>query len=139
MPAPIILYDGVCGLCNRFVQFILRQDRKAVFRFASLQSSLAGEILSRHGLDGKDLNTVYLILDPGTAGEQILFRSGAVLEILQQLGGVWRPISFALQLFPPSLRNIAYGGIARRRYQIFGRADSCILPSARHRDRFLDL
>jgi predicted DCC family thiol-disulfide oxidoreductase YuxK len=139
MPAPIILYDGVCGLCNRFVQFMLRHDRKAVFRCASLQSSLAGEILSRHGLDAKDLNTVYLILNPSCADEQVLSRSAAVLEILRQLGGVWRPTSLLLSLFPSFLRDFVYNFIAQRRYQIFGRAESCILPNPKDRDRFLDL
>jgi predicted DCC family thiol-disulfide oxidoreductase YuxK len=83
---PILLYDGVCGLCNRLVQFILRRDPGGVFRFASLQSSLAGRILSRHGADAGDLDTVYLVVNAEQTGEQVLSRSDAVIFVLRHLG-----------------------------------------------------
>src|SRR5712664_1559268 len=87
MPPPIILYDGVCGLCNRVNQFVLRHDPEGMFRFASLQSVLAGRILARHGADPRDLDTVYVVVDYELPEEQLLPRSDAVIFILKQLGG----------------------------------------------------
>jgi predicted DCC family thiol-disulfide oxidoreductase YuxK len=83
---PILLYDGVCGLCNRLVQFILRRDPGGLFRFASLQSSLAGRILARHGADAGDLDTVYLVVNAEQADEELLARSDAVIFVLRHLG-----------------------------------------------------
>jgi len=139
MPHPILLYDGVCGLCNRLVQFILRRDPEGVFRFASLQSALAAGILARHGADARDLDTVYVVLNAGQADEQLLPRSDAVIFILQQLGGIWRPAAFVIRLVPRPLRDWGYRLVARNRYRIFGRYDACPLPSADTRSRFLDL
>ena len=85
MPHPILLYDGVCGLCNRLVQFILRFDPEGVFRFASLQSALAGDILARHGADARDLNTVYVVVNYELPDERLLARSDAVVFVLKQL------------------------------------------------------
>jgi predicted DCC family thiol-disulfide oxidoreductase YuxK len=86
MPHPILLYDGVCGLCNRLVQFILRRDPDRLFRFAALQSVLAGRILARHGVDAQDLDTVYVVVDYGLRDEELLARSDAVVFILRHLG-----------------------------------------------------
>src|SRR5208337_2137115 len=85
MPHPILLYDGVCGLCNRLVQFILRRDGAGVFRFASLQSALAAGILGRHGADARDLNTVYVVVNYELPDERLLARSDAVIFVLKQL------------------------------------------------------
>jgi predicted DCC family thiol-disulfide oxidoreductase YuxK len=139
MPHPILLYDGVCGLCNRFVQFILRRDRNAIFRFASLQSALASRILTRHGADPNDLDTVYIVINHELPDEYLLSRSAASLFVLNQLGGIWRPAAFLLKLMPKSLRNAAYNTIARHRYRIFGRSDVCPMPRDQDRDRLLDL
>ncbi len=113
MSHPILLYDGVCGLCNRFVQFILRRDRNALFRFASLQSALVARILARHGANPSDLDTVYVVLNYELPNELLLSRSDAVLFVLKQLGGPWPPAAFLLQLLPNFLRNSAYNFIAR--------------------------
>lgn len=83
---PVLLYDGVCGLCNRLVQFILRRDPAGVFRFASLQSGLAEAILMVHGADARDLDTVYVVVNYELADEKLLSRSDAVVFILQHLG-----------------------------------------------------
>ena len=83
---PILLYDGVCGLCNRMVQFVLRRDPGGVFRFASLQSSLAGRVLARHGADAGDLDTVYVVVHAEQADEELLARSDAVIFVLRHLG-----------------------------------------------------
>ncbi len=86
MPHPIFLYDGVCGLCNRFVQFMLQRDPAGVFRFASLQSELATRILAQHSVEAADLDTLYVVVNYGLPEEQILPRSDAVIFILRHLG-----------------------------------------------------
>jgi predicted DCC family thiol-disulfide oxidoreductase YuxK len=138
MSHPILLYDGGCGLCNRFVQFILRRDRDAVFRFASLQSALAAPILTRHGVNPGVLDTVYVALNHELTNEYLLSRSGAVLFVLKQLPGLWRSAAFLLQLLPKILRDAAYNVVARNRYRLFGRSEVCTLRSDQDRSRFLD-
>jgi predicted DCC family thiol-disulfide oxidoreductase YuxK len=150
MPHPILLYDGVCGFCNRFVQFILRRDHNAVFRFAPLQSAHAASILARHGANPSDLDTVYIAVnpdrnkedptkdDPTQPNEFLLSRSNAVLFVLKQLPGRWRAIALLLRLLPKFLRDAAYNVVVRHRYRIFGRVEVCALPREQDRGRFLD-
>jgi predicted DCC family thiol-disulfide oxidoreductase YuxK len=135
--APIILYDGVCGLCHRLNRFVLARDAAGRFRFAALQSPLAGEILARHGRDPRDLDTLYLVLGHGQADERLLRKSDAALWILRELGGPWRAAP-ALRVVPRRLRDLGYDLVARSRYRVFGRYDTCPLPDPRHRGRFLD-
>src|SRR5580658_7266220 len=139
MPHPILLYDGVCALCNSFVRFILRRDRNAMFRFASLQSAFAAPILTRHGASPNDLDTVYVVVHYELTDEYLLSRSEAVLFVLKQLAGPWRASASLLQLLPKSLRDAVYNAVARRRYRIFGRSEACMLPPDQDRNRFLDL
>lgn len=139
MPHPIILYDGVCGLCNRLNQFVLQRDPGDVFRFASLQSGFAGRILARHGANAAGLNTVYVVVDHEAPGEHLLARSDAIAFVLKQLGGIWYPVGVLLHFLPRSVRDWGYGIVARNRYRVFGRFDTCMLPSAATRDRFLDV
>jgi predicted DCC family thiol-disulfide oxidoreductase YuxK len=139
MPPPILLYDGICGLCNRFVQFILRRDRQAIFHFASLQSPVAARVLARHGVNPTDLDTVYVVLNHELPDESLLSRSGAALFVLNQLGGLWRLAAALLQLLPTFLRDPAYNLVARHRYRIFGRSEVCTLPCDVDHSRFLDL
>jgi predicted DCC family thiol-disulfide oxidoreductase YuxK len=141
MPYPILLYDGVCGFCNRFVQSVLRRDPDGIFRFASLQSGFAASILARHNISPADLDTVYVVVnrDSHRPPEFLLSRSDAVLFVLKQLGAPWRSVAFLLQLLPKFVRDLAYNAVARRRYRIFGKFESCVLPSAQDRSRFLDL
>jgi predicted DCC family thiol-disulfide oxidoreductase YuxK len=136
-PAPIILYDGVCGLCNRLNRFVLARDPTGRFRFAALQSPLAGEILGRHGRDPPDLDTLYHVLAPTRPDERLLTKSDAVLWILRELGGAWR-VTGALRVVPKGVRDLGYDIVARARYRLFGRYASCPLPDPRHRARFLD-
>jgi predicted DCC family thiol-disulfide oxidoreductase YuxK len=138
MPHPILLYDGVCGLCNRFVQFTLRHDRNAIFRFASLQSPIAARILARHGVNPTALDTVYVVLNHDLPNESLFSRSDASAFVLKQLGGPWRPSASLLQLLPKFLRDPAYNTLARHRYRIFGRSEVCPLPRDQDRSRFLD-
>jgi predicted DCC family thiol-disulfide oxidoreductase YuxK len=137
MPHPILLYDGVCGLCNRLVQFILRRDPNAIFRFAALQSALAARTLTRHGANPTHLDTVYVVVNHELPDEYLLSRSDAVLFVLKQLQ-VFRPLTAFVQLLPKLLRDAAYNTVARHRYQAFGRSEACILPGAQDRARFLD-
>jgi predicted DCC family thiol-disulfide oxidoreductase YuxK len=155
MPHPILLYDGVCGLCNRLVQFILRRDADAVFQFASLQSPLARQILTRHGADAGDLDTVYVVVNYDLPDENLLPRSDAVIFILRHLGAAelrsarpglrpepteskatkprglifWRFAGSVLLLIPRPLRDWGYRVVARNRYRVFGRSETCILPA----------
>jgi predicted DCC family thiol-disulfide oxidoreductase YuxK len=134
---PILFYDGVCGLCDRTVQFVLRHDRRGRVRFAALQSAYARRMLARHGRDPGRLDTMYLLLNPGAPAERLLDRSDGIMGVLQELGGFWR-LSAALRVLPRVLRDRAYDLVARNRYRWFGRYDRCALPPPDLRGRFLD-
>lgn len=142
---PIVVYDGVCGLCNRSVQFILKRDSARIFRFASLQSALAARILARHGANPTDLDTMYVALNcDATAGEanrkeSLLSRSDAALFIMHELGGAWLAAARTIELLPRSVRDWGYRAIARNRYRMFGRYEACPIPDEATRARFLDL
>jgi predicted DCC family thiol-disulfide oxidoreductase YuxK len=135
---PILLYDGICGLCNRFVQFILKRDRNDRFRFAALQSDFAIEILARHGVNAADLDTVYFVAGLGQPDESLLDRSDAAQAVLSELGGVWSIASGFLRFIPRPLRDWGYNVVARNRYQVFGKYDVCPLPDPKDRHKFLD-
>jgi len=137
-PKAVVLYDGVCGLCNRLNQFLLNRDRFDRLRFASLQSSFAEAILQRHGLDSSDLDTVYVVIDEGKPNERVLARSDAILYVVTLLGGVWR-LAFLGKLLPRVLRDAFYRIVATNRYRVFGKSESCMLPEPQHRRKFLDI
>jgi predicted DCC family thiol-disulfide oxidoreductase YuxK len=131
---PVLLYDGVCGLCDRLVQFVIKRDNQAYFRFASLQSDYAARILQRHGLDPGALDTLYVVEE---SGGRLNSRSDAVILLLRELGGFWRAVSFGLRNCPRWLRDWGYRVVARHRYRVFGKYESCFLPE-KYGDRFLD-
>jgi predicted DCC family thiol-disulfide oxidoreductase YuxK len=135
---PILFYDGVCGLCNRLVRFVLRRDPGGKFRFASLQSGFARRVLVPRGKDPGDLDTVHLLLDPGGPGERVLSKGRAAFEVLRILGGPLGALS-VLRFLPGRLLDWGYDRIARRRYRWFGRYESCPLPDPRHKDRFIEI
>lgn len=135
---PIVLYDGVCGLCNRLMQFILKRDKHDRFRFASLQSEFATDILERHGADHEDLDTVYVVIDYGKPTERLLARSDAILHVASELGGIWK-FAGAGRVLPRSIRDSLYKLVARNRYRVFGKYESCVLPEPKHRAKFLDV
>jgi len=135
---PIVLYDGVCGLCNRLVQFLLKRDKHDRFRFASLQSEFAGNLLRRHGANPQDLDTVYAVKDYGQPNESLLARSDAILYMLIHLGGIWKLASVG-RVIPKLFRDGAYKVVARNRYRVFGKHESCMLPEPQHRAKFLDI
>lgn len=136
---PIILYDGVCGLCNRLVQFLLRHDKRGRLRFASLQSDFAEKVLSRHGLDPKDLDTFHFVENYDRPDEQVFQRSDAVMKAGGELGGVWATLARAGKVLPRPLRDLLYRIIARNRYRVFGKFETCMLPDPDQRSRFLDI
>lgn len=133
-----MLYDGVCGLCNRLVQFILQRDVHDRFRFASLQSEFAATLLKRHGADSRDLDTFYVVIDQGKTGERVLMRSDAILHVAGILGGIWK-LAGAGRILPRVLRDAVYKVVARNRYRVFGKHETCMLPSPQHRQKFLDV
>ncbi len=133
----VILYDGVCALCNGLVRFLLPRDVAAVFRYAPIQSAVGHEILTRHGRSATTLDTVYVVRDHGRADEQLLTRSAAAFFALQHARGVWR-VLLGFRVLPTSLLDWGYDVIARQRYRVFGRYDACPVPPDRYRARFLD-
>ena len=135
---PIVLYDGICGLCNRLIQFLLKRDDQDRFRFAPLQSEFADSLLRRHGVSAIDLDTVYVVVDHGRATERLLARSDAMILVLRELGGIWSAARLGM-LVPRFIRNRLYDLVARNRYRIFGKHDSCMLPEKRYQHKFLDL
>ena len=135
--ADLVLYDGVCGLCNRLVQFVLRRDRRDRFRYAALQSDLAHELLRRHGRNPDDLDTVSVVRDHGAPGEQVLTKARAIIYVARRLGFPWA-LAAVLRVLPWRLLDFAYDQIAHRRYRWFGRHDACPLPTPATRAKFLD-
>jgi predicted DCC family thiol-disulfide oxidoreductase YuxK len=133
----IIFYDGVCGLCNRLVQFVLKKDCLYHFQFAALQSDLAHRLLEPYHFDLSELSTVYVIVNPGSPNEKLFAQSDAAIVILARLRGIWRIASFVLATFPRPLRDLVYRYIARHRYRIFGRHEACRLPDPKDAHRFL--
>jgi predicted DCC family thiol-disulfide oxidoreductase YuxK len=137
-PNPIVLYDGVCGLCNRLVQFILKHDSLDRFRFASLQSEFAQSLMTHHGVDPHDLDTVYVVKNHERSDETLLARSDAILYMLKELGGIWS-LAGVGRVLPRGLRDAVYKIVARNRYRVFGKHESCMLPEPKHRAKFLDV
>ncbi len=136
---PIILYDGVCGLCNRLVQFLLQHDREGRLRFASLQSEFAAKVLGRHGIDAKDLDTLHVVENYDQPDEHVLQRSDAILRAGRELGGMWGASSSVAKVVPRPLRDLVYRFVATNRYSVFGKYDACMLPDPSQRSRFLDV
>lgn len=132
----LVLYDGVCALCNRWVEFILRRDRRDRFRFAALQSDGARALLTAHGRDPDALDTVVVVVGPGTDRERLLTRSSAGLHILASLGGVYRLAALG-RLVPRPVRDWVYDRIARSRYERYGKYDACPVPAPEHRHKFV--
>src|SRR6185503_3116102 len=136
---PIILYDGVCGLCNRLVQFLLKHDNNGRLRFASLQSDFAVNVLQRHGIDPKDLDTLHVIENYEQPGERVLQRSDGILRAGRELRGFWSVSSKLGRVVPRTLPDVIYRFVARNRYRVFGKYDTSMLPEPNQRSRFLDV
>jgi predicted DCC family thiol-disulfide oxidoreductase YuxK len=138
-PHPVVLYDGVCGLCNRLVRIVLARDPAGVFRFAPLQGEFARGALARHARDREPMETMetmYVVLGPGTPEERLLSHSEAAVYVLGRIRGPLRAAR-ALRLLPRFLRDPVYALVARSRYRWFGKFESCPLPRPEWRERFL--
>lgn len=129
----IILFDGVCNLCNGFVQFVIKRDVHDVFRYASLQSEMGQQLTAERKIDTNNIDSVVLI-EPGVA---YYIKSDAALQIGRHLKG-YRTISKVLNLIPKGLRNIVYDLIAKYRYAWFGKKEHCMIPTAELKAKFLD-
>jgi predicted DCC family thiol-disulfide oxidoreductase YuxK len=133
----LILYDAVCGLCDRLVRFVLPRDRREVFHFASLQSNLGRSLVRQFGRDPDCLDTFYVVSDYRGASPHLMGRARAALFVAKALGGPWRALA-VLGVLPDGLLDPAYRLVARHRYGLFGRRESCFLPPAEYRRRFVD-
>ncbi|MEN5274379.1 thiol-disulfide oxidoreductase DCC family protein [Stenotrophomonas lactitubi] len=131
-PGGVIVFDGVCALCSRWVRFLLRFDRQERFRFAAMQGAQGSALLRAHGLDAHD-PTSFLLLD----GQGAWTDTDAILRVLDALGGGWR-LAGVLRVLPRRWRDGAYRVLARNRYRWFGRHDACFLPTPAQAARFLD-
>ena len=128
----IILFDGVCNLCEASVQFVIKYDKKDVFRFVALQSDLGKEIIKHIGLDIKNIDSV-ILYEPGIAYN---YKSTAALEIAKNLGGYFH-LGTIFRLIPNGLRNLIYDYVAKNRYQWYGKKVSCLIPTSEIQTKFL--
>jgi predicted DCC family thiol-disulfide oxidoreductase YuxK len=137
-PDTVVFYDGVCGLCTRFNQFLLRRDHQERLRFATLQGPFAQNLLRRYGKDPSDLDTIYVLADWQTPRERVLARSQGTLHALRQLDGLWGVAGRLGALVPVAIADAVYAFIAKRRYRLFGKFESCMIPPPEWRHRFLE-
>jgi predicted DCC family thiol-disulfide oxidoreductase YuxK len=151
----LVVYDGHCGLCNRSVRWFLKRDRQDRLRFIASQSEKIAAVLTRYGLadsvpatkltDGFhstgsgpfNPSTILVLRGIGTPSEQLLTRSDAILAILRELPSPWPAAAAALRLIPRPLRDLGYRIISRSRYRIWGRLESCPIPTRAERTHFL--
>lgn len=128
----VIIFDGVCNLCEALVIFIIKRDRGSKFKIVQAQSETGMRLQSELGIDVIASQT-FILVKNGTA----LFKSEAALEIAKNLDGAWKLI-YLFKILPTFLRNKAYDYIAKNRYRWFGRQSVCMMPNEELKDRFLD-
>ncbi|MBI3139213.1 MAG: thiol-disulfide oxidoreductase DCC family protein [Sphingobacteriales bacterium] len=128
----IVLFDGVCNLCNRSVQFIIKRDKKDRFRFAALQGKTGQALLAKHDLPSDSFNSFIL-----AEGDRIYTRSTGALQMLKRLGGPWS-LCYVFILVPRFIRDGVYNWVARNRYRWFGKKESCMIPTPALKNKFLD-
>nr|WP_307336926.1 thiol-disulfide oxidoreductase DCC family protein [Caldalkalibacillus uzonensis] len=128
----IILFDGVCHLCNKSVQFILQRDRKGAFLFASLQSKVGHSLLSSYRIPTDQLHSIVLI-----EGGHYYTESTAILRICKRLDGWWKGL-YLFVIIPKPIRDLLYRWFAKYRYKLFGKNEACVIPAPEIRNRFLD-
>jgi predicted DCC family thiol-disulfide oxidoreductase YuxK len=127
----LILFDGVCNFCNAAVQMVIEIDKQKIFKFAAIQSELGQKLYRQHGLDPVDIQTLMFV-----DGDRILTKSDAVLAVLSRLDGGWQLLG-AFSAMPQPLRDWAYTEFARQRFRLFGRRETCLVPSPELQERFL--
>ncbi|HTR80618.1 MAG TPA: thiol-disulfide oxidoreductase DCC family protein [Bacteroidota bacterium] len=128
---PIVLFDGVCGLCDRFVQFVIKHDKDGVVRFAALQSDAAQPLLKKFGLSGTGLSFIVLV-----EGDEHYTKSAAVFRTMKHFRGGWKQLS-GLRVIPAPISDFVYDFVASHRYRWFGKYDQCVIPTQEQRRRFL--
>ncbi|MEX0315739.1 MAG: thiol-disulfide oxidoreductase DCC family protein [Allomuricauda sp.] len=128
----IILFDGVCNLCNGAVQFVIKRDKKDMFRYAALQSEIGEQLIAERGIDTSKVDSIILI-EPGVA---YFTKSDAALAITQGFGGLWKTITI-FSWIPKVFRDALYDFIAKNRYKWFGRKDACMIPTPELQAKFL--
>jgi predicted DCC family thiol-disulfide oxidoreductase YuxK len=129
----IILFDGVCNLCEASVQFVIKYDKKDVFLFVALQSELGKEIIKHIGLDNQNIDSV-ILYEPGIAYN---YKSAAAIEIAKNLGGFFH-FGTVFKLIPNGLRNLLYDYVAKNRYHWYGKKESCLVPTIELKSKFLE-
>ena len=129
---PILLFDGVCNLCNGAVQLIIQRDPDGIFRFASLQSAAARQVLTQFPEAPTDISTIILV-ERG----RLFTKSDAALRTARYLSGAW-PALYSFIIVPRPIRNAIYDWVARNRYQWFGKKDKCMIPTPGLKNRFLE-
>jgi len=129
---PVVLFDGVCNLCNAAVRFTVRRDPVGQVRFAALQSEAGQRLLARHGLTAASFDSFVLI-----EGGRVYTQSSAGLRVLRRLRHPW-PLLYGFVAVPKPIRDAVYRWIARNRYRWFGQRDACMVPTPELRRRFLD-
>lgn len=127
----IILFDGVCNLCNAAVTFIIKRDSKDHFRFAALQSQVGEHLLKTHSIDPKKLDSIILI-----SKDSAFAKAEAALHIAKKMNGLW-PLLYVFNLLPNGLLNPVYDFIAQNRYKWFGKKESCMIPTPALKSKFL--
>lgn len=129
----IILFDGVCNLCNSSIQFVIKHDKKNVYKFAALQSDVAKLLLHERGINSSQIDSIILI-DPNIA---YYTKSTAALEIGKSFGGAWRLLG-VFQWIPKPIRDQIYDFVAKKRYSWFGKQNECMIPTPELKAKFLD-
>ena len=133
----LVLYDGVCGLCNRLLQFLLKHDHRAVFTFASLQSVTGRAIVERFGGNPHELTSFYVLANYRTGHARIFSRSSAALFVAGELAWPWK-WAVLMRVLPPAVLDRVYDVVARGRYRVFGRHEQCLTPRPEFRSRFVE-
>ena len=128
----IILFDGVCNLCDSSIQFIIKHDKKDLFRFVALQSEIGMEITKHIGVDTSKIDSI-LLYEPGKA---YYYKAEAALKIAKELGGIYTAISW-FGILPKFLTNSVYDYIAKNRYKWYGKKDACMIPTPELKAKFL--
>lgn len=129
----IILFDGICNLCNDVVLKVIKYDKKNIFLFSSLQSKIGKEITDHLGIDISKIDSI-ILYEPGVSYD---IKSTAALKIIQDFKGIWS-LTYILFLFPEGFRNLIYDYIAKNRYKWFGKKEKCMIPTPELKEKFLD-
>ena len=130
--AHIVFFDGVCNLCNNSIDFIIKRDHRRKFRYASLQSSFARDLLDDKGVDTSSMRTIVLLKN-----HRVFYKSDAALEIARDLRAPW-PMLYIFKLVPRFIRDSLYNLVSKNRYKWFGKRDTCRVPTDEEKDLFLE-